>query len=130
MDRGGIFKKPIHPCRLRAAKNMDLETPGRPAQERQRNHGIAEMVEFNDEQSGFHKKFLTAPRRPRRSNLDSGLTENKSPSVVVVARLQNHQGAILDLVNQAMLLVDAAGPPTGEFAHKRLRFSGSREWRP
>jgi hypothetical protein len=48
-------------------------------------------------------------------------------SVVVVPSLQDHESAGFDFVNQAVFLIDAAGPPTGKFAFEGFGFSGSGE---
>ena len=43
-------------------------------------------------------------------------------------RLQNHEGVGFDFVNQAVFLIDATRPPTGEIAFEGFGFSGSLKW--
>ena len=39
----------------RTAEHVDVEFFPRPAHEGQTHHGIAEMVEFDNEEAGFHR---------------------------------------------------------------------------
>jgi hypothetical protein len=66
VEDGGILEKTVNFRRGGTAENVDLEGLRRAANERQRHHGIAEMVEFDDEETRFHRKTLTAARRSRR----------------------------------------------------------------
>jgi hypothetical protein len=66
VDDGGIFEEAVDFRRCGVAENVDLEGLRRAANERERHHGIAEMMEFDDEETRFHKKILTAARRSRR----------------------------------------------------------------
>ncbi len=138
VDDGGIFEEAVDFRRGGVAENVDLEGLRRAANERQRHHSIAEMVEFDDEETRFHRKILTAARRSRRYLKPTRFRPLWSlcrceknfffrGSIVVVTRLQNHKGVGFDFVNQAVFLIDATGPPTGKVAFEGFGFSGSGE---
>ncbi len=57
MEDGGIFEESVNLGGGGSTEDVEFEGGRRAANERERHHGVAEMVEFDDEQAGFHGKI-------------------------------------------------------------------------
>jgi hypothetical protein len=56
MDAWGLFQKLIDGPRRGSAKHMDLELRHRTPHKRQAHHRVTEVMEFNNEEAGFHRE--------------------------------------------------------------------------